>query len=93
MEGFRTTIQMTFGKKLPAAAMGALDAWIDPTREAWALTSRLGEEKAELFRKLTHAENIRDVSVQQFKVQSAQLRDSKEGQQAAAKSYRLAVQV
>ena len=93
MEGFRTTIQMTFGKKLPAAAMGALDAWIDPTREAWALTSRLGEEKAELFRKLTHAENIRDVSVQQFKVQSAQLREAKEGQQAAAKSYRLAVQV
>ena len=93
MEGFRTTIQKTFGKKLPAAAMGILDAWIDPTREAWALTSRLGEEKAEPFRKLTHAEKTRDDSVQQFKVQSAQLREANVGQQAAAKSYRLAVQV
>ena len=93
LEAFRTTIQKAFGKKLPAAATEALDAWADLTKEAWALSSRLGDEKVELFRKLTRAEKMRDDSMRQFKAQNEQLREAKDAQEKAAKSYRLSVQV
>ena len=89
MDAFRKSVEDGYNRKIPAPVVRALDCWVALTKQAWQMTDTLGNEKADLAKKLKRAEKMRDDTFRQFGVQAEEKSRAVEEYEKVMKSNRL----